>query len=145
MRAKLIFATLFVFACSITALVIAAHSTQPTAPTPAPAAAPAPPAPRAAPTQRAAPRVRPAHTFDLLSEPVAPGASTTQTVTLADGWKVTADPKILPDPLAPGAAFKLVSASTDTSRGPALYSATFQNTGTTRGSVVADVPCSGCP
>ena len=143
MRAKLIltFATLFVFACSITALVIAAHSTQPTAPTPAPAAAPAPPAPRAAPTQRAAPRVRPAHTFDLLSEPVAPGASTTQTVTLADGWAVTGKPQVV------GGGFVVDSAETSAAPdGKAkLYTVKARNDGKAAARFVADVPCSGCP
>ena len=139
MRAKLIltFATLFVFACSITALVIAAHSTQPTAPTPAPAAAPAPPAPRAAPTRRAAPRVRPAHTFDLLSEPVAPGASTTQILTLPDGWTVTDKPRGVGE----GSAFVIDSAEAHGN----IYTVKAHNAGSTMARFVADVPCGGCP
>jgi hypothetical protein len=84
-------------------------------------------------------RIRPAHTFDLLSAPIAPGASTTQTVTLADGWKVTDKPKTADE----GTAFVIDSA--ETSADGKTYTVKAHNTGKIPVRFVADVPCSGCP
>ena len=75
------------------------------------------------------------------SEPVAPGASTTQTVTLADGWAVTGKPQVV------GGGFVVDSAETSAAPdGEAkLYTVKARNDGKTSARFVADVPCSGCP
>ena len=112
-----------------------------------PAAAPSPRGepPRALaapqPQRHLSERVHPAHTFDLLSEPIAPGASTTQTVTLADGWAVTGKPQVV------GGGFVVDSAETSAAPdGEAkLYTVKARNDGKTSARFVADVPCSGCP
>jgi len=96
------------------------------------------PAPRPAIAQPE--RKRPPHTFDLLSAPVDPGATTTQQATLPAGWAVTGMPQIV------GGGFAIVKA--ETVRAPAqpdIYQVTARNIGKTTARFVADVPCSGCP
>ena len=82
-------------------------------------------------------RVHPAHTFDLLSAPISPGASTTQTVTLADGWTVTDKPRGVGE----GSAFVIDSAEAHGN----IYTVKAHNAGSTMARFVADVPCGGCP
>ena len=125
----------------ILVLILAACQTQQSAPSPSQSPAPTEAAKTGAPPPRHArvERVHPVHTFDLLSEPVAPGASTTQTVTLADGWTVTDKPRGVGE----GSAFVIDSA--EVSADKKTYTVKAHNAGKTSARFVADVPCSGCP
>ena len=119
----------------------------PSSPRPVEAVATAPAGPRpltaipsdptALETHKYATRARPEHTFDVLSELVLPGQSTTQTANIPGTWQIIGPPSLAIDPVTnQRSPFAIEHATRVGDR----YVLTAKNTGARPARLVADVP-----